>query len=235
MTGWPYPPPASYQYTPARPAASGRLSTSSTEITHLLIAAVVLTADITLISVRTFSIYGYASVTLSDLLVASAFGATAALTGFVFHELAHKVAAQRRGYWAEFRMSPMGLLFSIITSFFGFLFAAPGATVVQGMGDRRDWGWTSLAGPTTNLIEGGAFLGGALLVFELQASPVLLSYLLLLAFFNGWFATFNLIPFGPLDGRKVLGWSAGIWAAAFVVSAALAVSMFLLYFGYVAL
>ncbi|MHB8352614.1 MAG: metalloprotease, partial [Thermoplasmata archaeon] len=58
-------------------------------------------------------------------------------------------------------------------------------------------------------------------------------YIVLLGFFNGWFAAFNLVPLGPLDGRKVLAWNAPVWAAAFIVAAALTVGSFLLFFGYI--
>ena len=155
------------------------------------------------------------------------FGAIAALTGFLAHELAHKVSAERAGFWAEFRMSPMGLLVSLATAFLGFLLAAPGATVVSGMSDARQWGRTSLAGPVVNLVEGAAFAIGALAVAHVAASATYwIDSLWLLAFFNGWFATFNLIPLGPLDGRKVLRWSSGVWIVAFAVSAVFTVAAF---------
>jgi Zn-dependent protease len=47
----------------------------------------------------------------------------------------------------------------------------------------------------------GLFLAGSVDYF----------WLLLLAWVNGWFATFNLIPFGPLDGAKVLRWRPSVW------------------------
>jgi len=31
---------------------------------------------------------------------------------------------------------------------------------------------------------------------------------------NTWLAVFNLIPFGPLDGAKIIGWSKGAWLIA---------------------
>jgi Zn-dependent protease len=228
MSRWSYTPPGGPGYVYARPMVRvpGRLHTSGREIGNLLIAFLVLTADIAILQLRTFAINVNAA-----LLLSVAFAATAALTGFVFHELAHKVAAQRKGYEAEFQMSIWGLALSFVTSLFGWLIAMPGATVVEGMYDRDDWGWTSLAGPLVNLSFGGAFFLGAVGLFAVNAFPVADSYLFLLTFFNGWFATFNLIPFGPLDGRKVLAWNGAYWGLAFAASAVLTVTMLLLFFG----
>ena len=47
--------------------------------------------------------------------------------GFILHELGHKFVSMKYGYWAEFKLWPEGLLFALVTSFFGFVFAAPGA------------------------------------------------------------------------------------------------------------
>ncbi len=227
MTQWsPSATPFAYRYAAPPAPPSGRISTSRREMTNILIAAAVLTFDIAYIELRTFVFGG--------VLAAVAFGATAALTGFVFHELGHKIAAQRRGYWAEFRMSWLGLGLSVFTSVLvGFLLAAPGATMVSGMADRRDWGRTSLAGPVVNLVEGGAFAAAGVALTAGNLLGAFAPYLLLLGFFNGWFATFNLVPLGPLDGRKVLSWSAPVWGVAFTVSAALAAGTFALFFGYI--
>ena len=86
-----------------------------------------------------------------------------------------------------------------------------------------------------NLVQGTSFFAAALVLGELDLFTAVLPALVLLAFFNGWFATFNLIPFGPLDGNKVLHWNKGYWAGAFALSAGLAVSMFLLFSGTVTL
>ena len=45
--------------------------------------------------------------------------------GFILHELGHKFVSMKYGYWAEFKLWPQGLIFALITSFFGFVFAAP--------------------------------------------------------------------------------------------------------------
>lgn len=207
------------------PTSRRAVSTSRAEVTQILIAFAVLTGDLVLITSQSTVLFGSAgtgflqSITLVIVLVSAA----AALTGFVAHELAHKVVAQRRGFWAEFRMSPIGLLISAATAYFGLLWAAPGATVVSGMpvDARPDWGKTSLAGPMANAVFAVVFYAGATEAF-LRGSSLYL-WLLLLAWINGWFGTFNLVPLGMLDGRKVLRWNVGIWAGAIVLTGALAV------------
>jgi len=205
-------------WTGSIPRERHRITTSPTEVAHLVIAFLVLTIDLTLIWEYLWLGVIPGGFRAGAAAQAVAFAVTAAFTGFIAHEMAHKVAAQRYGFWAEFRMSPVGLLLSLVTAFAGVLFAAPGATVVSGMGDVREWGRTSLAGPLLNLVEGTAFLAaGAAVWFDSHARFVA-AELLLLALFNGWFAAFNLIPFGPLDGRKVLRWSRLGWAVSFAVS-----------------
>ena len=138
--------------------------------------------------------------------------------GFVFHELSHKFVAQRYGFWAEFRMWPMGLALALITSLIGFIFAAPGATYISGMNiSREENGRISVAGPLVNIMIGALFLpfllysptGGFLFYVGLIGSYI-----------NFFLSLFNLLPFGPLDGAKVFRWNAPLWVAAFVASGA---------------
>lgn len=220
-------PTADREYTiGVRPVATHRITTSTVELTHLTIATIVLTADLALITRSLRSVVNFGLLDLSGLALFLPLGLAAALSGFVAHEMAHKVVAQRYGFWAEFRMSPFGLIFSFMTALFGFLFAAPGATIVGGMGDVREWGKTSVAGPLLNLSEGAAFLAGGEGAQAAHLAPALSGALLLLAFFNGWFAAFNLIPWGPLDGRKVWRWDHRIWVATFAISLAFAGLLF---------
>lgn len=197
------------------PRAVRRVTTSRTEILHLAIAFVVLTVDIALVQAQITLRTGPGSIDIPTLVAGLGVAAVAALTGFVAHEMAHKVVAQRHGFWAEFRMSPAGLFFSLATALFGFLFALPGATVIGGMGDTREWGRTSVAGPMTNLAFGGAFLVAGLIGGRLGLAAPAWNILVFLAFVNAVFAAFNLLPFGPLDGRKVLRWSRSAWVASF--------------------
>ncbi len=200
------------------PRESYRVTTSRTEILHLVVAFLVLTLDIAIVRARisVSGVPGYLD--LSNFALGLGIAAVAALTGFVAHEMAHKVVAQRHGFWAEFRMSPAGLLFSLATSLLGFLFALPGATVIGGMGSRREWGETSLAGPLVNLGEGGVFFGASVVAWPLTHSVELWVALTFLALVNGIFAAFNLVPVGPLDGRKVLRWNPTLWGASFGAS-----------------
>jgi Zn-dependent protease len=207
----------SYNWTPAQPV-QGRLSTSPQELLHITVAFLVLTFDFVLILYvgGLFSGVGLGvlgSVPLGIVLVAAGI----AFTAFVCHELAHKISAQRHGYWAEFRWFPWGLIFSIFTAYLGFLFAAPGATMIGGMGDVRRWGRTSLAGPASNLSFAGLFYAAS--VGTYYAGSTVWFWLLLLAYFNAFFAAFNMIPVGPLDGAKVLRWSSAAWAVGFGVAA----------------
>jgi Zn-dependent protease len=219
-----------YSWNP--PPKPTRITTSRTELLHLGVAYAVLTACLLLVfSGNTYLGSGFAPpgfLGISPTLVVVA--ATAALSGFAAHEMAHKIAAQRRGFWAEFRASPYGLIMALVTSFLGFILAAPGATVVGGISevDRQSWGRTSLAGPMTNLGFAALFYGASVVAYELGS--ILFVWLLVLAFINAWFGTFNLFPFGVLDGRKVYRWDPKVWAGAIALTAtAMAFTVLALY------
>jgi len=208
-------------WIPATPAPTSH-ATSRTELIHIAVAYIVLTVDLAIIlSGRGFFEGG----TLTGLLAPVPYlfillAMAAGLTGFLAHEIAHKLAARRLGYWAEFRLWPVGLLLSVLTSVAGFLFAAPGATVVDAMdsNDVRDWGKTAVAGPISNLLFAAGFYGASVVTFA--TNQVTSEALLFLAMINTLFATFNLLPIGPLDGAKVFRWDIGRWVAVFVVAAA---------------
>ncbi|MBI2665449.1 metalloprotease [Candidatus Woesearchaeota archaeon] len=126
--------------------------------------------------------------------------------GFLLHELAHKFAAQRYGCIAEFRSFDQMLYLAVGLAFaIGFLFAAPGAVMISGMITRRENGIISLAGPLTNYVLAGIFLG---LTYLFPAGDMIFS----LGFsINAWLGLFNMIPLGNFDGSKIFYWNKIVW------------------------
>jgi Zn-dependent protease len=125
-------------------------------------------------------------------------------TGFIVHELGHKVVAQHYGCFAEFRANGFMLMLAIIMSFFGFLFAAPGAVMIHGpVGVRRN-GKISMAGPLMNLILAVIFLSNLLIFPFTGFLQALFSYGFMI---NTWLCLFNLIPILNFDGKKILAWN----------------------------
>lgn len=134
-------------------------------------------------------------------------------TGFLLHELAHKFLAQKYGCWAEFRADDKMLMLAIAMSFFGFVFAAPGAVMIQGNVSLSKNGKISLAGPLTNLVLGILFGGIAL-----AASGLIKTVALYGMNINFWLGLFNMIPFPGLDGSKVLVWNKLIYGIVLALS-----------------
>lgn len=147
-------------------------------------------------------------------------------SGFILHEMSHKIAAIYYGARAQFVMWTQGIIFMLITSFFGVLFAAPGAVYIYSRNiTKKQNGIISLAGPVTNL----AIL--AMFTVLAVALPVTLHFSSLQGFMffgirygavsvwqfgiaiNLILAMFNMIPAFPLDGSKVFMWNRFAWAA----------------------
>ena len=124
---------------------------------------------------------------------------------FIVHELAHKFVARHYGCWAEFRADPAGLRTGVLIAFFiGFLFMAPGAVMVAGNVNRRQNGMIALAGPASNL---SLWLLGLPAFILVQSTGMLSQIVFLWMAANSILGAFNMLPFGPLDGRKIKNWS----------------------------
>ena len=135
-------------------------------------------------------------------------------TGFLLHELGHKFVAQRYGCFAEFRSFDQMLFLAVIMSFFGFVFAAPGAVMIAGRVDIRKNGIISAAGPIVNLVLALFFLS---LLFMFPAG--LLKILAFYGFFiNSWLALFNMVPVWNFDGAKVLKWDKKVYGTIVAIS-----------------
>jgi len=182
---------------------------SKTELKHIALAVTVLTAAFTIIlwDGDTATLAG--SVGLATLAV---------VLGFFLHEMAHKYFAKKYGCWAEFRAYNMGLMLALAMSFFGFLFAAPGAVYIAGNITKEQNGKISLAGPALNVAIALVCLPFAVIDSFPSVVGTVASGLF---FFNSFLAFFNLLPMPPLDGSKVWAWSKPLY----LVSMAAAVSL----------
>ncbi|MFC1690684.1 hypothetical protein ACFL0W_00760 [Nanoarchaeota archaeon] len=122
--------------------------------------------------------------------------------GFLIHELAHKIVAQKYRCWAEFRSFDFMLLIAILLSFSGFIFAAPGAVMISGKISKSQNGKISAAGPLANFGVSGLFL-----LLYLLFGPTVKMIAYFGAYINALLGLFNLIPFGFFDGRKIMNWN----------------------------
>jgi Zn-dependent protease len=148
-------------------------------------------------------------------------------TGFLLHEMAHKFVALHFGYWAEYRANMTGLLLAVALSFAGFIFAAPGAVMISkprapsefyqqdpfGQAEliaqlKRESLWISLAGPLTNIVLSAAFFIMLLLSPPESIAARAANFGLMI---NLTLAAFNLLPFGPLDGKKIFDSNRMVW------------------------
>jgi Zn-dependent protease len=135
-------------------------------------------------------------------------------TAFVLHELGHKFVAQHYGCFAEFRSFNAMLWFALIASFFGIIFAAPGAVMISGpLGQRRN-GIISAFGPGTNILLSLMFL----VLYSITNSTIINAVFAYGASINIWLAIFNLLPIPMLDGKKVWVWNKAVYVGIFLLS-----------------
>ena len=134
---------------------------------------------------------------------------------FIPHELAHKYLAMKYGCFARYQMWKSGLMFALFLAIItggGFVFAAPGAVVIytafrDGHGVRqveltaKQNAFISAAGPAMNIMI-------ALLFLPIAGQNVFFSTVV---YINSFLALFNLLPFPPLDGSKIIWYNFLLW------------------------
>jgi Zn-dependent protease len=187
------------------------------EEADLFIAWLAISLSFAIIKIAPYGITG--PLRQVSLVTALVFFGIALLTvgiGFILHEMAHKFTAIRYGYWAEFRKDNSMLLVAVVlASLVGFVFAAPGATVIysntaDGRGLTREQnGIISAAGPAINLLlcipfAALLFLSGGLTSLN---GNILADIGLAGIQINAMIAAFNMLPLSILDGNKVFSWN----------------------------
>lgn len=208
-------PPREYMYFPkgtidvSKPGSFSRI-----EIQHLIISIIILTFAFAFALTPFNFLEGYNINNLSYGLILSFLGIS---TAFFFHEMSHKFMAQKFGLWAEYRMFPLGLLLALVLSIFtGFVFAAPGAVMFQGGSRDYETGRIAMAGPLSNIIIAAVTLSTYLFIFfENEIIGGIIAFICLI---NAFLAVFNLLPFGPLDGTKIIKWNATVWVLLIIFS-----------------
>ena len=136
---------------------------------------------------------------------------------FLLHEFAHKFVARYYGCWAEFRADPSGLRFGVIlAAIAGIVFMAPGAVMVAGNTTRSQFGKIAVAGPLTNVALWSIgfvalFVIGGVSRFSNGNQLLIDDIIAIWLTGNALLAPFNMIPFGPLDGKKIKTWSEPIF------------------------
>ncbi|MBU3896431.1 MAG: peptidase [Nanoarchaeota archaeon] len=134
---------------------------------------------------------------------------------FVSHEMGHRTIARYFDAHAYYKIWPMGLILALITSLFGFIFAAPGAVYISPIIkknfaftvarlSKKQFALIAAAGPIVNILIGF----GLLAVTKFMISLTILTQIAEISFF---LAIFNMIPFPPLDGQKIIGWDWRVW------------------------
>ena len=177
----------------------GLFSFSAIEVTHILASVITISFAFSLFKGELFDPNYF-------LVILVAVG-----SAFILHELGHRTVARSYGVHSEYRAWTWGLFLAILMAFVtrgGFVFAAPGAVYIFGRVSREQNGKISLAGPVTNLVLALFFLGMYFVTpyKELAATA---------AYVNVLLGSFNILPFGPLDGTKIYAWNARVWGVVF--------------------
>ncbi len=202
-----------YMYIPKGSLEVGKPGKfSRVEIIHISISVLVLTLAFSFWLSRGLIFNSDLSLIIKSVPYAFA----GVLTGFFFHEMSHKFMAQKFGLWAEYRLFPLGLILALgLAIFTGVVFAAPGAVMFMGGSRHHETGKIAVAGPLSNIIVASiTFPLFSFVFFETQFGA-LFGFICLI---NALLAVVNLIPFGPLDGIKVVKWNATIWLLLFIVA-----------------
>lgn len=216
----PYAPPMQPAYRPPPPPLPPEpnpgFHMSSTEALHLGVSIIALTIAFAFAFAypKSFEVRPPTAAETNLAIQGLGLSFIVVILGFMLHEMAHKVVAQRLHLWAEFRASIGGLAAALgLCIFTPVVFAAPGAVIIVGNATTKDGALISIAGPATNLVIGFAMVP----LMGSNPNPPELglhgNFFQFAAAVNGLLAIFNLLPVPPLDGSKIVRWNLGIYLA----------------------
>tara|TARA_Y100000310_G_scaffold214909_1_gene215892 strand:+ start:284 stop:850 length:567 start_codon:yes stop_codon:yes gene_type:complete len=123
----------------------------------------------------------------------------------VLHELAHKFVAMYYGYTATFNIWGFGLGLGMFLKLIGspLIIIAPGFVQISELAFANDFAYRLIAfsGPAVNLI---LWLSSMfMLKLNKRYTTKQTAALKLTKYLNGLLFFFNMLPFGPFDGKKV--------------------------------
>ena len=181
----------------------GKYTFSKIEVKHLLISLFFIILTITIMDIKSSYYFSLSDLYNLDIKIILVY-LIAIGSGFILHELAHKIMAQYYNFVSEFRADFQSLFFIFVIAFFSpFLILAPGAVWVLGRPSLKQNGFISIVGPLTNLTI-------ALICFWLillsNPSSFLFLVLTITIKVNLILGIFNMLPFWVLDGAKIIKW-----------------------------
>lgn len=212
--------PYDYTLTYSPRLSASRFQFSQTELKHLAVGALLVMG----VGLSFIPQFVGLSVLTPEILISLGIIFTFA---FLIHEIAHKLSAQRYGLWAEFRLTLIGALITLISMlpFAFFKIISPGAVMISGVITRRQAGKTALAGPLTNIVISTIFTAIVISVWDVIRVIAVFGALI-----NAIIALFNLIPFGIMDGLKVFRWNKVVWILSFTASIILTIVSYYCYY-----
>jgi len=137
----------------------------------------------------------------------------------VAKEMAQKGTSRALESHATYRMWSPGIIVSVLSSFLGIVFAAVGGMQISSENTERAGRWQiNLSPKQMGIIASiGPLMSLAIGMSLLMLSPIVPSFglernlFVIGAEINAVLALFSMVPFGPVDGDKVLRWNVTIW------------------------